>query len=80
MRFLIATACLVLIALVLWDAFEAMLLTRRVTRQFRFSRMFYDYSWRPWPVSSAPVRGETPYSVFTGRSRSSVCSACGQSG
>jgi Ion channel len=45
---LIATASLVLIALVLWDAFEAMLLPRRVTRQFRFARLFYVYSWRPW--------------------------------
>ncbi len=50
MRFLIATASLVLIALVLWDVFEAMLLPRRVTRQFRFARMYYVYSWRPWAV------------------------------
>ena len=30
------------------DAFETMLLPRRVTRQFRFARLFYVYSWTPW--------------------------------
>ncbi len=48
MRLLIAAASLVLIALVLWDAFVTMLLPRRVTRQFRLARLFYVYSWRPW--------------------------------
>ena len=39
-----------LIALVLWDAFEAMLLPRRVTRQIRFARLYFVYSWMPWAM------------------------------
>jgi hypothetical protein len=57
MSALTATASLILIALVLWDAFEAMLLPRRVTRQLRFARLYYVYSWRPW---AAMARGFRP--------------------
>jgi hypothetical protein len=48
MSSLVATASLALIALVLWDAFETVLLPRRVTRHFRFARLYYVYSWTPW--------------------------------
>src|SRR5262249_26069745 len=30
------------------DAFEAMLLPRRVARNFRLARQFYRMTWRPW--------------------------------
>ena len=42
----IAGAALILI--VLWDAFETIVLPRRVTRRFRLTRLFYRYTWRPW--------------------------------
>ena len=45
MSTMIALASVVLILLVLQDAFVTMLLPRRVTRQFRFARLFYVYSW-----------------------------------
>ncbi|MFL5515032.1 MAG: potassium channel family protein, partial [Gemmatimonadales bacterium] len=48
MSALVATASLALIVLVLWDAFEAVLLPRRVTRHLRFSRLYYVNSWTPW--------------------------------
>ena len=35
------------IALVLWDAFETIILPRRVTRRFRLTRAFYRYTWIP---------------------------------
>ena len=35
-----------LIIVVLWDAFEAIVLPRRVTRRLRISRLFYGASWR----------------------------------
>jgi hypothetical protein len=44
----IAVASLCLIVLVLLDVFESMLLPRRVTRHFRFVRLYYTYSWAPW--------------------------------
>ena len=48
MSALVATASLAVIVLVLWDAFEAVLLPRRVTRNLRFARLYYVYAWTPW--------------------------------
>ena len=33
---------------VLWEAFETIVLPRRVTRRFRLTRLFYRSTWRPW--------------------------------
>ena len=43
-----ALAGLLLVALVLLDAFEAVVLPRRVTRRFRFARLYYRTAWRVW--------------------------------
>ncbi len=53
MRFLFALPGAALIMLVLWDAFETIVLPRRVTRKFRLTRLFYRYTWMIW---SAVVR------------------------
>jgi len=49
--------------LVIWDAFEAIILPRRVTRKFRFTRIFYRFTWQFWKlmisVVKAPKRRET---------------------
>lgn len=37
-----------LIAVVLWETFETIVLPRRVTRQFRLTRLFYRWTWSPW--------------------------------
>lgn len=37
-----------LILTVLWETFETIVLPRRVTRQFRITRLFYRVSWLPW--------------------------------
>src|SRR5436305_6083246 len=34
--------------IVLWDAFESIILPRRVTRRFRLTRVFYKFTWRTW--------------------------------
>lgn len=44
-----------LILMVLWEAFETIVLPRRVTRQFRLTRFFYRATWRPW-VALASLR------------------------
>lgn len=44
-----------LILTVLWEAFETIVLPRRVTRQFRLTRLFYRSTWRPW-VALAGMR------------------------
>jgi len=34
--------------IVVWDAFEAIILPRRVTRRFRLTRLFYKTTWLSW--------------------------------
>jgi len=36
--------------IVLWDAFEAIILPRRVTRRFRLARLFYRITWNLWKL------------------------------
>jgi hypothetical protein len=36
--------------IVLWDAFESIILPRRVTRRFRLARLFYKSTWRIWKL------------------------------
>jgi hypothetical protein len=38
----------ILILFVLWDAFETIVLPRRVSRRFRLTRIFYKMTWPPW--------------------------------
>jgi hypothetical protein len=45
-----------LILTVLWEAFETIVLPRRVTRQFRLTRLFYRSTWRTWTTLAA-LRG-----------------------
>ncbi len=54
---------------VLWDAFETIVLPRRVTRKLRLTRLFYRYTWIPW---SSVVR-----SVFRGRRQETLLSYYG---
>jgi hypothetical protein len=56
MSYVTAGVSLILIALVLVDAFEAMLLPRRITHQFRFARFFYVHSWTPWAAVARFMR------------------------
>lgn len=65
----VATLCGIgLIAVVLWEGFETIVLPRRVTRRFRLTRLFYRRTWRPWAKmvgSVVPARWqETWLSVF----------------
>src|SRR5712664_3770332 len=34
--------------IIIWDAFEAIILPRRVTRRFRLTRLFYKTTWTTW--------------------------------
>jgi hypothetical protein len=63
-----ALAGLLLILFILAEAFEALVLPRRVTRPFRFTRLFYRTGWRVWAVLAdrlpATRRRQTFLSVF----------------
>ena len=41
-------AGLAVFLIVLWDAFEAIILPRRVTRKFRLARLFFKTTWAMW--------------------------------
>src|SRR5882672_7370973 len=55
-------AILVGLALVgagLWDAFETVVLPRRVSRRVRIASVFYRLTWRPYAAFASRVRDET---------------------
>src|SRR2546422_307618 len=53
MSFLGAAGSIALIFVILWDAFEVVILPRRVTRKFRLTRLFYRSTWIPWAASAS---------------------------
>ena len=48
MRILAGIVGAVVVVAVLRDAFETIVLPRRVTRNLRLTRLFYLNTWRPW--------------------------------
>jgi hypothetical protein len=60
---------LLALLLTLWDAFETIILPRRVTRSFRLVRLFYLVSWKTWSAISRwmrPVRKRESYLSYYG--------------
>ncbi len=56
MTALAAIAGTALLLLVLWEAFETIVLPRRVTRRVRLTSLFYRCTWRPWAWLAGRVR------------------------
>ncbi|HEV7902811.1 MAG TPA: potassium channel family protein [Pyrinomonadaceae bacterium] len=56
MRVFVAIVSCVLIVVVLWDAFEAIVLPRRVTRRLRLTTFYYPATWQPWRMLTRLVR------------------------
>jgi hypothetical protein len=50
---------------VLWDAFETVILPRRVTRRFRLTRVFYTLTWIPWSRIAWRVPGKRRDSLLS---------------
>ncbi|HKW27004.1 MAG TPA: potassium channel family protein [Terriglobales bacterium] len=68
MKILALVAGSILVFVILLDAFETIVLPRRVTRSFRFTALFYRFTWRPWAAMArfvpAPRRRESYLSYF----------------
>jgi Ion channel len=68
MRLFAGMIGLVLLVAILWDAFETIILPRRVTRAFRLVRLFYPATWALWSGVARRVRSqnlrETQLSYF----------------
>jgi hypothetical protein len=55
MRWLAGVGGVLLLAGVLWDAFETVVLPRRVNRRLRLSSLFYFFTWSPFARAGALV-------------------------
>lgn len=51
-------------ASILWEAFETIVLPRRATRRFRFTRLFYRGTWVPWRVIARRMRRSKSRETF----------------
>ena len=51
---------------VLWDAFEAIILPRRVTRRFRLTRFYYLFTWRSWKIYARLIHARKARETFLG--------------
>jgi hypothetical protein len=59
-------AGIVILGVVLLDAFETVVLPRRVTRQFRLTAWFYRRTWVPWTKIAAQIRTPARQQSFLG--------------
>src|SRR3989441_6998950 len=64
MRLLAGFGGALLLAVVLWDAFETIILPRRVNRRLRLTRAFYRATWTPWAASARLVRAGNRRELF----------------
>ena len=55
----VAIVSSLLIAVVLWDAFEVIVLPRRVNRDLRIASLFYQTTWFPWSLIGRRLQGNT---------------------
>ena len=51
---LFAVAGVLIIVGILWEAFETVVLPRRVARRFRFTVLVYRGLWHPWKLRRRP--------------------------
>ncbi len=57
MRLLGGLAGALLLAVVLWDAFETIILPRRVSGRIRITKLFYRSTWIPWRATARALSG-----------------------
>ena len=55
MRLTLVIVGVLMILTILWDAFETIILPRRVTRRVRLARGFYRFIWTPWALIAKRV-------------------------
>jgi hypothetical protein len=56
MKLFVGIVGLVLLFITLWDAFETIILPRRVTRPYRLVRLFYRVTWAIWSAAGRRLR------------------------
>ena len=58
MNIIAGIIAVILIFIILQDAFETIVLPRRVSRRLRLARMFYIFSWRFWSLIAKKIRSD----------------------
>src|SRR5213594_461064 len=61
---LAAIGSIALILIVLWDAFEVIILPRRVRRKFRLTQFFYRGTWQPWSAAAKRISSNDRRELF----------------
>ena len=56
MRYLVGIAGIIVVAIVLWEAFESIILPRRVVRRVRVTAFLYFLMWQPWSAMAGRIR------------------------
>lgn len=68
MRIFVGILGLLILFATLWDAFETIILPRRVTRSYRLVRLYYRMAWKSWAgiyrLFRSKKRGDTHLSYF----------------
>lgn len=59
-------AGVVVLLMVLWDAFESIILPRRVTRRLRLTRLYYLFTWRSWKLYARLIPSRKAREAFLG--------------
>jgi len=59
-------AGLVIFWIVVWDAFEAIILPRRVTRKIRLTRFYYKFTWMSWRFYASLIHSKKRRESFLG--------------
>jgi hypothetical protein len=66
MSIILGVCGVLLIAGILWDVFETIVLPRRVTRRIRPTRLFYRFTWSPWWSLAGVIRSKKRRETFLG--------------
>jgi Ion channel len=64
MTYIIAVLGFMLLSMVLWDAFEAIILPRRITRYIGLARVFYRFTWRLWSAVARWMRDDKRREIY----------------
>jgi hypothetical protein len=59
-------AGLIVFFVVAWDAFESIILPRRVTRKFRITRFYFIFTWRTWRLYARVIPHRKTREAFLG--------------
>jgi len=59
-------AGILIFLIVSWDAFEAIILPRRVTRKIRLTRVYYQFTWKTWRFYASLIPSKKRRESFLG--------------